>query len=79
MILTSFPLLAEAQGKEHPVEHPILYRTIQVDGLSIFIGTLGRKTRRCFCCWTACGFHEEDRVSNGIRDFPCEGKNPLRR
>jgi pimeloyl-ACP methyl ester carboxylesterase len=27
---------AQAQGKEHPVEHPTLYHTVQVDGLSIF-------------------------------------------
>jgi pimeloyl-ACP methyl ester carboxylesterase len=36
----SFPFPAQAQGKlqgkERPVEHPTFYRTVQVDGLSIF-------------------------------------------
>src|SRR5262249_23174056 len=30
--------LVPAPGKEHAVTHPTLYRTIQVDGLSIFYG-----------------------------------------
>src|SRR6267154_5524032 len=37
MMLAIFQLPAHAQGKERPVKHPTLYRTIQVDGLSIFV------------------------------------------
>src|SRR6266478_322947 len=36
MMLAIFQLPAHTQGKERPVKHPTLYRTIQVDGLSIF-------------------------------------------
>jgi hypothetical protein len=36
VMLASFPLLAYAQGKERPVEHPTFYRTIQIGGLSTF-------------------------------------------
>ena len=43
VIFTSFQLLAQAQGKEHPMEHPTLYRTAQVDGLSIFYREAGPK------------------------------------
>ena len=35
--------LAQAQGKEHPVEHPTFYRTTQIDGLSIFYREAGPK------------------------------------
>src|ERR1700722_10750361 len=35
-MLASFQLLAQTQGKERPVEYPTFYRTIQIDGLSIF-------------------------------------------
>ena len=41
VMLASFQLLA--QGKERPVEHPTFYRTIQIDGLSIFYREAGRK------------------------------------
>ena len=41
MMLASFQLLA--QGKEDPMEHPTFYRTIQVDGLSIFYREAGPK------------------------------------
>ena len=41
LMLASAPLLA--QGKEHPVEHPTAYRTIQIDGLSIFYREAGPK------------------------------------
>jgi hypothetical protein len=47
-ILAAFALLAlfqsplRAQGKERPVEHPV-YRTLQVDGLSIFYREAGPK------------------------------------
>jgi hypothetical protein len=34
--LTPFLLLVHAQGKELPMEQPAFYRTIQVDGFSIF-------------------------------------------
>jgi hypothetical protein len=34
--LASLQLLVHAQGKGPPVEYPTFYRTIQIDGLSIF-------------------------------------------
>jgi hypothetical protein len=43
MVSTMIALLqpaATAQGKEHPLKHP-LYRTMQVDGLSIFYREAG--------------------------------------
>src|SRR4051812_11785635 len=42
-LLASFQLLAQPQGKERPVEHPIFYRTRQIDGLSIFYREAGPK------------------------------------
>jgi len=42
-ILTSAPLLAKPQGKEHPVANSTSYRSIQVDGLSIFYREAGPK------------------------------------
>jgi len=36
-------VLAQAQGKERPVEHPTFYRTTQIDGLSIFYREAGPK------------------------------------
>ena len=39
----SVQLLAQAQGKERPMEHPTFYRTIQIDGLSIFYREAGPK------------------------------------
>jgi hypothetical protein len=43
MMLAIFQLPAHAQGKERPVKHPTFYRTIQVDGLSIFYREGGPK------------------------------------
>jgi hypothetical protein len=43
VMLTSFQLSAHAEGKERPVKHPTFYRTIQVDGLSIFYREAGPK------------------------------------
>src|SRR5580692_2867551 len=43
MMLAIFQLPAHAQGKERPVKHPTLYRTIQTDGLSIFYREAGPK------------------------------------
>jgi pimeloyl-ACP methyl ester carboxylesterase len=43
MMLAIFQLPANAQGKERPVKHPTFYRTIQVDGLSIFYREAGPK------------------------------------
>src|SRR5215831_3486679 len=43
VMLASFPFLAQAHGEEHPVEPPILYRTKQIDGLSIFYREAGPK------------------------------------
>src|SRR5689334_239279 len=41
VMLASFQLLA--QGKERHLEHPTFYRTIQIDGLSIFYREAGPK------------------------------------
>jgi len=41
LVVASLQLLA--QGKERPMEHPTFYRTIQVDGLSIFYREAGPK------------------------------------
>jgi pimeloyl-ACP methyl ester carboxylesterase len=41
VMLPSRPLLAHAQGKDSPVEHPTFYRTIRIDGLSIFYREAG--------------------------------------
>jgi pimeloyl-ACP methyl ester carboxylesterase len=43
VMLASFQLLAQAKGKEPAMEHPTLYRTIQIDGLSIFYREAGPK------------------------------------
>src|SRR5712692_3617436 len=43
VMLASFQLLAPAQGEERPVEHPTVYRTKQIDGLSIFYREAGPK------------------------------------
>jgi pimeloyl-ACP methyl ester carboxylesterase len=42
-LLAPFPLLCQNERKEYVVEHPTLYRTIQVDGLSIFYREAGQK------------------------------------
>jgi hypothetical protein len=39
----SFQLLAQAQEKERPMEHPTFYRTTRIDGLSIFYREAGPK------------------------------------
>src|SRR5260370_7678019 len=43
MMLAILQLRAHAQGKERLVKHPTIYRTIQVDGLSIFYREAGPK------------------------------------
>jgi pimeloyl-ACP methyl ester carboxylesterase len=43
VMLASFQLLAQAQRKERPVESPTFYRTIQIEGLSIFYREAGAK------------------------------------
>src|ERR1700730_16894734 len=43
VVLAIFQLAAHAQGKERSVKHPTFYRTIQVDGLSIFYREAGPK------------------------------------
>ena len=43
VMLAIFQLPAHAQGKENPVKYPTFYRTIQVDGLSIFYREAGPK------------------------------------
>jgi len=43
MVLAIFQVPAHAQGKERAVKHPTLYRTIQIDGLSIFYREAGPK------------------------------------
>ena len=39
--LTSCHMLAQGQGKDRPVEHPTVYRTTQIDSLSIFYREAG--------------------------------------
>jgi pimeloyl-ACP methyl ester carboxylesterase len=41
VLLALFPSPAQAQKKEHSIKYPTLYRTIQVDGLSIFYREAG--------------------------------------
>lgn len=43
VILASLQLLAQPQAKEGTMEHPTFYRTVQVDGLSIFYREAGPK------------------------------------
>src|SRR5271170_1507610 len=43
IMLASFQLLAQADGREHPMKYPTLYRTTQIDGLSIFYRDAGPK------------------------------------
>jgi pimeloyl-ACP methyl ester carboxylesterase len=43
MMPAIFQLPARAQGKERPVKHPTVYRTIQVDGLYLFYREAGPK------------------------------------
>jgi pimeloyl-ACP methyl ester carboxylesterase len=40
-MLASFQLLAQAQGGNRPMEHPVFYRTAEIDGLSIFYREAG--------------------------------------
>ncbi len=42
-LLAFFPALSHAQAKDRQVDHPTSYRTIQVDGLSIFYREAGPK------------------------------------
>jgi len=42
-LLAPFSLLGQNERKEYVVEHPTLYRTIQVDGVSIFYREAGQK------------------------------------
>jgi pimeloyl-ACP methyl ester carboxylesterase len=43
VVLISFQSMVLAQGKDRLVEHPTFYRTIQIDGLSIFYREAGAK------------------------------------
>jgi pimeloyl-ACP methyl ester carboxylesterase len=43
VMLATLPAPAQTQAKERPVEHPTAYRTIQVDGLSVFYREAGPK------------------------------------
>src|SRR5260370_32949545 len=43
MMLAIFQLPAHTQGKERPLKHPTFYRTIHIDGLSIFYREAGPK------------------------------------
>jgi hypothetical protein len=43
MMLAIFQLAADGQGKERPVKYSTVYRTIQIDGLSIFYREAGPK------------------------------------
>src|SRR6202795_892302 len=42
-MLVTFALPAHSQGRERSVEHPTVYRTLQIDGLSIFYREAGAK------------------------------------
>jgi pimeloyl-ACP methyl ester carboxylesterase len=42
-MLASFQLLAQAPGKEHAMQPQVFYRTVQVDGLTIFYREAGPK------------------------------------
>jgi dipeptidyl aminopeptidase/acylaminoacyl peptidase len=42
-MLVTFALPAHSQGRERSVEHPTVYRTVQIDGLSIFYREAGAK------------------------------------
>src|SRR6266404_2794858 len=44
MLLITAQVLAQPRRKEHVVEHPTFYRTVQVDGLSIFYREAGAKS-----------------------------------
>src|SRR3977135_2006844 len=44
MLLMSAQVLAQPRRKEHVVEHPTFYRTVQVDGLAIFYREAGPKS-----------------------------------
>src|SRR5689334_22875230 len=41
VLLETHQLLAQAQRKEHPIEHSTFYRTSRIDGLSIFFREAG--------------------------------------
>jgi pimeloyl-ACP methyl ester carboxylesterase len=43
LMLASLPWLAQPQGTERSMPYPIFYRTIRIDGLSIFYRETGRK------------------------------------
>jgi pimeloyl-ACP methyl ester carboxylesterase len=43
VLLASYPFAAQAGEKERPMDHPTAYRTIQVDGISIFYREAGPK------------------------------------
>src|SRR5580700_9069838 len=43
VMLASFQLFAQVNGKEPPMKYPTLYRTTQIDGLSIFYREAGPK------------------------------------
>ena len=45
VMLASFQLLAQTHGKERSMQDPTCYRTIRIDGLSIFYREAGQK--RC--------------------------------
>jgi len=46
MMLALLPFLAQAEGEVRPVEYPTLYRTAQIEGLSIFYRLKFNKERR---------------------------------
>jgi hypothetical protein len=48
VVLASFQLLAQSHEKERSMEHPTFYRTIQIDGLSIFYREAGPKDAPTF-------------------------------
>ena len=52
-MLAPFQFLAHAQENERPVEPPTFYRTIEIDGLSIFYREAGPNDAPRFSCCTA--------------------------
>src|SRR5258708_39212343 len=55
--LASLQLLVHAQGKGPPVEYPTFYRTIQIDGLSIFYREAGPRDAPTLSCCTDFPLH----------------------
>ena len=60
VMFASFPLLAETNGKERSMQYPVFYRTIHIDGLSIFYREAGAKRRSYHTLTARCSVVIED-------------------